>query len=116
MSEPQFQDLAPETPVCAECEHLVGRRAYTESAREWKCAFQENVLNITKDAVTGTNVYHYQFATCYDCRADARGCGPAGQWFKKYIAFTSPPRSLIPGKKPGGPTKTAEELLGELDI
>ena len=116
MNEPQFQDIEPETPICVDCTHLVGRRNYFETAAQWKCAFKDNVTSISKDLVSGMNVYSYQFSTCYSCRQDEQGCGPTGKWFQKYEVYQPPARPLF-GRKPAeAPSKSVDELLGELDI
>ena len=69
-------------------------------------------MSLSKDLVTGTQVYHLRFATCYDARSSAEeadGCGSAGKWWAEYTEYYPKP------KLAGGKIHTAEALLAELD-
>ena len=120
-------DLQPEPPYCCDCAHLVGRRTYHEKAETWKCAAKENITSITVDLVTGFNVYHYLFESCYEARLPLalvstrgvgklkeEGCGPEGRWFLKYEHVEHNPSGLNLGGR-RRPQADAEDLLKELE-
>lgn len=92
-------------PTCADCSHLVGRRPNTWEATTWKCGLSKT----GEDIVSGSPLYAL---LCYAAREAGQPCGPTGAQFQRY---TQPSYSLPAGKR-AGPTKTADDLLGELDI
>src|SRR6266480_639914 len=101
--------MESEPRLCSECQYLVGRRSYLESAAEWRCHAKENVTSIETDLVTGMAIYRLRFETCYSARSAEvdRGCGSAGKWWEKYQQPDY--RHKIPSQR------TAEDLLKELD-
>ena len=95
-----------EVPTCAQCSSLIGRRPNTWEAEEWKCSKSRTGI----DRVSGSPVYAL---TCYAAREEGQACGPAGTLFELYVQHDySPPA----GKRAAPSTKTADELLGELNL
>ena len=103
-----MNNVPAEAPVCKDCAHVLGRRTYTEDAQSWKCAHPSNILAKERDVVSGGLVIQYIQATCYAARSTPNACGPAGQWFEPY--------ERPPQQRPSNTPKSADELLGELDI
>ena len=97
--------MSSEVPLCRDCSSLVGRRPNTWEAKEWKCSKSRTGT----DLVSGSPVYAL---TCYAAREDGQACGPLGALFELY---TQPDYSPPAGKR-AAPTKTADDLLGELNL
>lgn len=108
--------------ICAECKHLLGRRAYDDTATGWKCYSPKNVASVGRDMVTGKAVYNLRSETCYDTRKNPDLCGPQGAWFEAYVrpagygpAFDEPTGDVGRPRLVAGQRVTADKLLEELD-
>ena len=110
MMAPETTNIEAEERICAKCTHLVGRRSLFESAIEWKCHHQFNLLRADKDLVTGQPVYQLKYTSCYTAREEGAACGPLGLWFEPYVRPTV--YDYINKSKP---IRNADDLLKELE-
>lgn len=96
-----------ETKFCINCKHVA--KNGSGDTKRYRCLAPQNVRRETVDLVTGEKVIIFNAETCYDAR-QAGWCSAEGSWFEQ-----SPPKFYEPAVKPSPLSRTADDLLSQLD-